>query len=136
MTDNMGRTVVACMLAALVLAGCCNIIPTPNPAPAACSDAACFIAAANNCEDMNVTLSGNVATFAYTSSQNCVFTKTLVSVDSNETLEMKDFLTGKSMTCAYQKGSFNPGLVTSLVDGMENCTGGLKDALGELLVFT
>lgn len=135
--------VLAATLMALALAGCCNIIPQPGPAPApvpqpnaTCSDAACFIAAANNCEDMNVTLSGGVATFAYTSSQSCVFTKTLVSVDENETRQMKDFLNGKSMTCIYERGRFNPGLVSSLVDGMEYCNGDLKDALSELLVFT
>lgn len=131
--------VLAGMLIMLALAGCSNIVPKPpqNVTPnATCSDAACFIAAANNCEDMNVTLTGDVATFTYTSSQPCVFTKTLVSVDTNETQQMKDFLNGKSMTCIYERGRFNPGLVSSLVDGMEYCNGDLKDALSELLVFT
>jgi hypothetical protein len=130
------------MLLVLFFAGCCGILPNPFPSPsnatanATCNDAACFIAAADNCSDMNITLNSSVATFAYTSSQSCVLTKTLVSVDSNETQQMKDFLEGKSMACVYQKGQFNAGLVNSLVDGMENCTGDLKDALGELLIFT
>jgi hypothetical protein len=148
MVIGQGRIalVLAAMLMMLAFAGCCNIIPQPvppvpgqndTPTPnGTCSDAACFIAAANNCEDMNVTLRGSVATFAYTSSQSCVFTKTLVSVDANETQQMKDFLEGKSMTCIYERGKFNPGLVTSLVDGMEDCIGDLKDALGQLLIFT
>jgi hypothetical protein len=137
MTMGHGRiAVLAAMLMMLAFAGCCNILPKPPQPNATCSDAACFIAAANNCEDMNVTLTGSVATFTYTSSQPCVFTKTLVSVDENETQQMKGFLNGKSMTCIYGRGKFNPGLVTSLVDGMENCTGDLKDALSELLVFT
>jgi hypothetical protein len=131
---------LATMLMALAFAGCCNILPQPpGPVPqpnVSCSDATCFIAAANNCDDMNVTLTGKVATFAYTSSSSCVFTKTLLSVDQNETQKMKDFLVGKSMICTYGKGKFNPDLVTSLVDGMENCTGDLKDAISELLVFT
>jgi hypothetical protein len=142
---GQGRIVLAAMLMALALAGCCNILPqpTPNnitppgPSPnATCSDADCFIAAADGCQDMNVTLTGSVATFTYASSQSCVFTKTLVSVGGNETQQMKDFLEGKSMACIYERGKFNPGLVTSLVDGMEYCTGDLKDALGQLLVFT
>lgn len=141
MVMGQGRIalMVAVILMALAFAGCCSIIPKPpeNITPnATCSDAACFITAANNCEDMNVTLTGNVATFTYTSSQPCVFTKTLVSVDANETQQMKDFLNGKNMTCTYERGKFNPGLVTSLVDGMENCTGDLKDALSQLLIFT
>jgi hypothetical protein len=141
MAMGQGRiAVLAAMLMALAFAGCCNILPQPvPPVPqpnVTCSDAACFIAAADNCEDMNVTLTGSVATFTYTSSQPCVFTKTLVSVDANETQQMKDFLEGKSMACIYGRGRFNPGLVTSLVDGMENCTGDLKDAMGQLLIFT
>ena len=133
---------LAAMLMALAFAGCCNLLPQPpNPGKnvtpnTPCSDATCFIAAANNCEDMNVTLIGNIATFAYTSSSSCVFTKTLVQVDANETQQMKDFLNGKSMICTYEKGKFNPGLVTSLVEGMENCTGDLKDAVSQLLIFT
>ena len=137
MTVTAGRMALVCVLAALALAGCCNLLPKPPaPTPGACIDTACFLVAAVDCQDMNVTLKGSVATFAYSSSQSCVLTKTLVSVDTNDTQAMKDFLQGKSMACPYQKGRFDPGLVTSMVDGMENCTGDLKDALSEMLIFT
>ncbi len=131
------------MLAVLAVSGCCNIFPQPGPAPTpvpqpnvTCSDAGCFIEAANDCEDMNLTLIGDVGTFAYSSSEYCVFTKTLVSLGANESQAMKGFLEGRNMTCTYERGEFNPAWVTSLIGGMEYCHGDLKDRLGELLIFT
>lgn len=131
------------------LAGCCGItLPIPNilsnntqnsTAPAAnstCSDKTCFIAAANDCENASLTVTENVGTFTYSSSDSCIFTKTLVSLNANETQEMKKLLEGKNMTCLYDKGKFDQRWVNSLVYGIENCTGDLKNRLGDLTVFT
>jgi hypothetical protein len=99
-------------------------------------DQAAFIASANDCQDANLTVSEDVGTFRYTSSQGCIFTKTLVRLNASETQAMKTMLEGKSMTCSYTKGNFDPRLVTSLVGGMEYCTGDLKDATAQLIIFT
>ncbi len=100
-----------------------------------CNDAGCFIAAANNCGNASILYTDSVGTFNYTTS-NCVFIKTLVSLDANETQDMKDALEGKNLTCIYDQGQFDQRWVSSLLYGTENCTGDLKEALGELIVFT
>jgi len=102
----------------------------------ACSDKDCFISAANDCQALNLIVAEDFGTIEYSSSAGCVFTKTLVNLNDNETQEMKNLLQGKSMTCAYEKGKFDSRLVTSLIYGMENCQGELKDDLGKLIVFS
>jgi hypothetical protein len=109
---------------------------TPQNLTVPCSDKDCFITAANDCQSMNLTVSEDFGVMEYSSSTGCVFTKTLVSLNENETQEMKNLLKGKSMTCAYEKGKFDSRLVTSLIYGMENCQGELKDDLGRLIVFS
>lgn len=71
----------------------------------------------------------------YSSSSACVFTKTYVSA-KGETDEMRALLEGKSFSCKYEKGKFDQRLANSLVFGMENCEGELKDAIAKLLLFT
>ena len=85
---------------------------------------------------MNLTVTGEVGTFSYSSSQSCVFTKTLVSLNANESQEMKNLLSGKSMYCIYEKGKFDQRWVSSLIFGLENCQGDLKDRLGDLTLFS
>jgi hypothetical protein len=134
----------------LFLAGCCGItLPIPNtpanntqnltnapPANVTSSDEARFINAANNCENASLTATDNVGTFTYSSYDSCVFTKTLVNLNANESQEMKNLLNGKNMTCIYTKGNFDQRWVTSLIYGIENCSGDLKDDLGDLTLFT
>jgi hypothetical protein len=137
---NTGRMFSA-LLTGLVLltlfAGCVSNSPA-NPASqnAIVQDQSAFIAAANNCTDTTVTITDAVGTFQYTSSDNCVFTKTLVRLNQSEMQEMKTMLEGKNMTCLYTKGNFDPRLVTSLVGGIEYCSGDLKDDITHLMLFT
>jgi len=133
-----GRAVVsAAALAGIVLLLICAGCTSQNPAPApATTDTAAFIAAANDCRVMNMTVTGAVGTFTYTSAPGCVFIKTLDRLNASEMAGMKTMLEGKNMTCSYTKGNFDPRLVTSLVGGMEYCNGELKDKLAELIVFT
>ena len=138
MNSRIRYTVIllAVLLLAVTFAGCTSDnVPvasqnTPTPAETG------FIAAANACTDANITVTDDVGTMHYTSSPGCIFTKKLVSLNATETQEMKTLLEGKSLTCMYTKGNFDPRLVTSLVGGMENCTGDLKDDIGNLIIFT
>jgi len=128
------------ILFAFLMAGCCSMLPTPqNPTAehaTACSDKACFIAAANDCNSTNITVKEDFGVMHYETSTDCAFTKTMVKLDDNESQEMKNLLEGKNMTCVYAKGSFDPRLVNSLIEGTENCTGELKVDLARLAVFT
>lgn len=109
--------------------------PTP-PAGQACADKVCFISAANVCQNLTITSSEDIGVLRYSSTSACVFTKTLVTLNANETDEMKTLLQGKSMTCRYGKGKFDPRLVNSLLFGSEYCEGELKDILAELITLT
>lgn len=39
------------------------------------------------------------------------------------------------MECVYSPGQFNGQWTTSLIDGIEDCQGELKDAIGQLLLL-
>lgn len=127
------------LLFVMFVAGCASPSQQPSQAVqttlARCADKDCFISAANDCQEINVTLNEDVGVFKYSSSKDCVFTKTLVSPNENETPEMKKLLSGKSFVCAYKKGAFDGQWVTSLVVGIEYCEGELKDILGKLILF-
>jgi len=135
-----------CGLILLVMfAGCASFPPQGqnNPVPAvpapsqnlSCLDKTCFINAANDCGSQELTMQEDIGTLRYSSSQNCLFTKTLVSLNSSESQGMKNMLEGKNMTCRYTKGKFDQRLVTTLTGGMEYCRGELKDNLGRLMIF-
>lgn len=106
--------------------------------PETCKDTECFVAAANN---------GKAATLQSTDKAGIqwsyqikgalgsgqTFTKTLLRLDDKEPQLLKDLLQGKSLTCQLH-GVFDERLVTSLFYGIgNNCSGELKEKLGQLL---
>lgn len=130
---------ICLFLALLILASCAS--PSQQPAqtiqttPTECADKNCFITAANNCQEISTILNEDIGTFKYTSSKDCIFTKTLITLNDNETPEIKKLLTGKSLTCKYEQTKFDQRLATSLFFGTEYCEGELKDILGKLIAF-
>ena len=125
------------ILSVFLIIGCCGVLPTQTAGHTNfCSDKACFIAAANDCNSTNITITEDYGVMRYETTTDCAFTKTLMSLSDNENQDMKSLLGGKNMTCVYQKGSFDPRLVNTLVEGTENCTGELKTDLARLVVFT
>ncbi|MBI4140582.1 hypothetical protein HY485_01960 [Candidatus Woesearchaeota archaeon] len=123
------------LLLILFVAGCAAPSKQTPPQIAACATKECFISAANDCNEVSLTLSEDIGVFKYASSKDCVFTKTLVSANENEAPEMKKLLSGKSLSCTYKNGAFDERWVTSLVFGTEYCDGKLKEILGQLVLF-
>ena len=121
---------------AALSAGCASNNPAPSQSTTVMQQKTAFIAAANNCTTANAVITDEVGTFQYSSSDSCTFTKTLVRLNGSEMQEMKTMLEGKSMTCNYIQGSFDPRLVTSLVGGTEHCSGDLKDDIANMMLFT
>lgn len=148
MPAGIKTMLAALMLAGIILlvifAGCSSPQPPKNPVTASplpsqnvpCMEKACFIPAANDCRDLNVTIQEDIGTFRYSSSPDCIFKKTLVSMNGTESREIRNLLEGKNMTCIYTKGKFDQRLVTTLIGGIEYCRGELKDNLARLVIFS
>ncbi|HVP96118.1 hypothetical protein [Methanoregula sp.] len=135
-TGLTGAGVLCVFIFLIIAAGCTANSPAGPQQGTVTPDQAAIIAAANNCTETSVTITDAVGTFRYTSTTNCSLTKTLVQLNASEMQEMKTLLEGKNMTCWYTKGSFDPRLVTSLVGGIEYCSGDLKDDITKLMLFT
>ena len=121
---------------AALSAGCTSNNPATSQKTTVMQQKAAFVAAANNCATTNAVITDEAGTFQYTSSDTCTFTKTLVRLNESEMQEMKTMLEGKSMTCNYTRGSFDPRLGTSLVGGIEHCSGDLKGDITNMMLFT
>ncbi len=143
--NSEGLTIVG-LLFLLLITGCASppqqaplvSAPTPPVAPptaVACTTKECFISSANDCKDISLTLTEDAGVLKYSSSKDCLFTKTLVSLNVDETQEMKNLLEGKSLTCRYEKGKFDQRWASSLIFGTEYCEGELRNILVELIAF-
>jgi hypothetical protein len=127
----------AVLLVAALFAGCTSNSPAGSGSQnTVMQEKAAFIAAANNCTTTTTVITDDIGTFQYTSSDNCTFTKTLVQLNGTEMQEMKKMLEGKSMTCNYAQGGFDPRLVTTLIGGIEYCSGDLKDDITNMMLFS
>ncbi len=100
-----------------------------------CSTRECFIASANSCTSALWTSQEEIGTVSYATAQ-CKFMKTIESVSANELPEVKSLIEGKSFICPYPSGKFNVNWTDTLTQGVESCRGDLKDAIGELLLFS
>ncbi|VVB74014.1 Uncharacterised protein [uncultured archaeon] len=142
-THNRMLFIMAIALGVILFAGCAgqstnqaaNQTTATTAAATTCSSKDCFAPAANNCSDISIQVTEVFGTMKYSSS-GCVFTKTMISLNQNESADMKKALEGKSLSCVYEKGKFDSGWLSSLVAGIENCSGNLKDAIGQLVLFS
>jgi len=149
----------ACLILALLfLSGCSGTVqPLPSPpappqppvgvpaaqpqamepqvqVPQQCNDKDCFVSFANDCKNASYTADESYGSVNYSAS-NCVFTKTIVSLDAGEAQDMKAALEGKSLSCSYKSKNFNPQWTSSLMLGIDSCEGSLRDALVLLASF-
>jgi len=115
------------ILTLVFLAGCAG--------PQICNTADCFIADANECKATSVEIKEEIGVVKYSTTEDCTFTKQIVSLDKGEAQEMKNLLEGKMLTCSYEVGDFDQRWVNTLIDGIETCDGELKDILGQLLIL-
>lgn len=107
-------------------------------APKKCDDAACFVAAANECREAEFYHLDDARTFwKFNVPAGCGrFEKTLVNVGADEPAWMEKMLEGKSLVCDYARSGFDERWVESAVFGIEGCRGELKEALGQLLFLS
>jgi uncharacterized protein YxeA len=100
-----------------------------------CVTTECFVKAANDCRKAKLEIVDDADMFwRYRAAAFCGgLEKTLVFLNDKETAPMKELLEGKSLSCNYTKGNFDKRWVTSLIFGLDNCHGELKENLGQLL---
>ncbi len=117
----------------LLLAGC------KSSSPLKCSDMECFISNANQCKAATyeeVTDFGKISYIIKADDTgNCLLTKEIVELSENEDAVLKKALEGKKMECIYSSGQFNGQWLTSMIEGLEDCRGELKEAVGQLLLL-
>lgn len=99
----------------------------------------CFVAKANQCQIAVYVEATELGKIMYSSkpgnSGNCILIKEVVELSQNEDPFLKKVLKGKKMECVYSPGQFNGQWTTSLIEGLEDCQGELKDAIGTLLLL-
>ena len=88
----------------------------------------CFIAAANSCSAavVRTNIAGSIVEHQ---TQDCTYTRRMLTISDAEPAEVQQLFANKSLSCAYQKGSFDPQLVSTISLGIDGCTGELKDAI-------
>jgi len=123
------KTRILLMLGILLLLVACK---GQQPVTSVCDSKDCFIAKANNCEDININVTEEFGSVNY-ASKGCVFTKTVLSM--NDTEEMRKLFEGKTLSCIYEQSRFDRRWVDSLVFGIEYCEGELKDRIVDMLAF-
>lgn len=106
-----------------------------------CTDVGCFIARANQCKTVTYDETTDIGTISYsvdggkTAGTYCVMTKEIVELDKNEDAFLKTALEKKTMECVYSPYKFNGQWMTSMVEGLEDCHGDLKEVVGQLLLL-
>ena len=100
-----------------------------------CKTDECFISAANLCENSTFYSNEDLGFVRYETSE-CFFMKTVVKANDKEIPEVKEMVEGKGLLCQYDFGNFDEKWISSISDDLENCQGPLKDAIGELILFS
>jgi len=126
-----------CLAAGYLLVGICLVfvVFSFHLNAQKCDDMKCFMAMANNCDDVILKTKDQYGLEWSYYTSGCKLQKELIAIDDGESIHMKAALEGKSLTCVYTKGKFNERWVNSVMDDLETCTGDLRDAIGKLLLF-
>lgn len=95
-----------------------------------CSDIECFFEAANECKDARIQIKAEGSTLEFTS-KDCMLTKEIVDFSEDEPEVIVNLFKGKTMSCSYEKNFLDREWL-SLLGGIENCQGELKELIYEV----
>ena len=101
-------------------------------------DINCFIVQADKCNPITYEETTAMATIRYSitaDNLSCIFTKEIVNLNEKEDSTIQKIMKGKKLECIYISGQFNDQWTTSLIEGLEDCQGELKEAIGQLLLL-
>ncbi|MBW2980344.1 hypothetical protein KY360_02930 [Candidatus Woesearchaeota archaeon] len=96
-------------------------------------DKECFIALADTCSSVSVKEDFVGSTIKY-SIDGCVLKKEITNFDEDEPADVQSLFEDKTMSCPYEKGSFNEDFVDGLLGGADRCDGSLKSIIDEFRI--
>lgn len=99
-----------------------------------CDSDECFIEYASDCKPTFYSKIDAGIVFEFESTKDCVMEKKLQGLPDSEPLIIRDLLLDKGMICTYSKEGFDERWTSTLLGGLENCNGELKDALYEIAI--
>jgi len=101
--------------------------------PATCATEACFIRHANNCDAATYRnkIEGTVMSYQ---TNDCFIIKTVEKMDPSEPPVIREQFEGKSMTCSYNKGDFDPLYVNTISAHLNTCEGELREEIIAVVV--
>ena len=99
-----------------------------------CSSEQCFLEKAQQCKASKYTAENQGIEFRFTTDNQCNFEKEIISLSPGEPNAIQELLQGKSMTCKYQKNNFNEQYLSTLLFGIDKCSGTLKEGLYEIML--
>ncbi|MBI5393634.1 hypothetical protein HZA96_07245 [Candidatus Woesearchaeota archaeon] len=102
--------------------------------PFDCASEQCFLEKADNCNAARYQITIDQIQYEFTTDNDCNVVKKIVKISNEEPIEIKNLIESKSMTCSYTKGNFNQELLTTLLSGLDKCSGQLKEGLYEIIL--
>jgi len=110
------------------------IFGLPKLSISECDTKDCFIKNANDCKASKFIVNDDGTLYEFITSGDCTLTKTITKVSSSEPEAIRDLFMDKSLVCQYEKSDFDDKWISTLLGGLEKCTGSLKEALYELTI--
>jgi len=100
--------------------------------PVTCATESCFIKHANNCDAATFRnrIDGTIMSYQ---TNNCFIIKTVEELSPDEPPEIRKRFKGKSMTCSYNKGDFDPLYINTISAHLNTCQGELREEIIRLV---
>lgn len=97
-----------------------------------CDDDICFLRNAQECSPATLVKDEAGSSVLYEIKGDCVLEKSIYSFAEDEPEEVVTLFANKKMICPYTKNGFDEEWITSIVSGVDVCSGELRDAIFEL----
>lgn len=115
--------IIGIIVIALLLTGTAN----------ECNDDLCFIQNAQECKDTTyIKEEGTTGSLVLYEINGCTLEKSIYTFAPEEPVEIVQLFGDRVMTCSYTKNGFDEEWISSLVAGIDSCSGDLRDAIFEL----
>lgn len=97
-----------------------------------CTDSACFIKNAQACKESTFVQDEVGSKMLYKIKSGCILEKSIQTFAADEPIEVITLFKDKKISCEYTQNNFDENLISSIVAGIDLCSGDLKDSIMEL----